>query len=146
MKIQLWLTTGYQKEAVLFYNIGGFNLEISMDISKKMARIAYDAMDSKKADDIKVIMIVDVSTIADYFVICSGNSIPHTDAVTDEVERCLALNGYKPKRIEGNRNCGWILLDYGDIVIHIFSKDDRLYYDIERIWRDGKSIEREQLN
>ncbi len=121
-------------------------MRTAAEISKEMARLAYDSMDNKKAEDIRVIMIGDVSTIADYFVICSGNSTPHTDAIVDEVERTLGENGFKPKRIEGNRNCGWILMDYGDIIVHVFSNDDRLYYDIERIWRDGKVIERGQLN
>ena len=120
-------------------------MKIAKEISNDMAKIIYDAMAEKKADDIKVINIEDVSTIADYFVICSGNNTPHTEAIMDEVINNLSKNGYTSRRVEGTKHNGWVLIDYGDVVVHIFSKDDRLFYDLERIWRDGKLVNREEL-
>lgn len=112
---------------------------------KKMAQLAYDALEEKKAEDIKVIEIGEVSIIADYFIIANGNSSSQVEALTDEVQKTLTQNGFTVKRIEGAKNCGWILMDYGDIVVHVFSKEDRLFYDLERIWRDGNVIEKEDL-
>lgn len=114
--------------------------------SKEMAKIAYEALEEKKSEDIRVIEIGNISIIADYFIIANGNSSSQVDAMVDAVEEALGKKGYQPKRVEGVRSSGWILLDYGDVVIHIFSKEDRLFYDLERIWRDGKSISKEQLN
>lgn len=111
------------------------------DESQKMAKIAFDALEEKKAEDIRIIEISNVSIIADYFVIAHGNSSSQVDAMVDEVEDKLAEQGFIAKRIEGIRSSGWILMDYGDVVIHIFSKEDRLFYDLERIWRDGKLVE-----
>ena len=108
------------------------------------AQIAYDAMDNKKAEDIRIISLTGISTLADYFLIASGNNVPHVQALVDEVEEKLGRAGCNA-RIEGYQNAGWILMDFGDIVVHVFSKEDRLFYDLERIWRDGKSITREEL-
>lgn len=117
-----------------------------MDISSKdMAKIAFEALDSKKAEDIKVIEISSISVIADYFIIANGNSSSQVEAMVSEVEEKLGRAGCSPKRIEGVRSSGWVLMDYGDIVVHVFSKEDRLFYDLERIWRDGKNIEKSDL-
>jgi ribosome-associated protein len=116
------------------------------DISKKMANLAYEALDDKKAEDIRVIEIGEISVIADYFVIANGTNASQVQALVDNVQEMLGRNGFEPKRIEGLRSASWVLLDYGDVVVHVFSKDDRLFYDLERIWRDGKVIEKEQLN
>lgn len=113
--------------------------------AKLMARLAYKALDDKKAEDIKVIEIGSISVIADYFIIANGNSSSQVDAMVDAVEEELSKAGFEPKRVEGVRSSGWILLDYGDVVIHIFSKEDRLFYDLERIWRDGKDVQPEDL-
>lgn len=112
-----------------------------MDQSKEMAKIAFEALEEKKAGNIKIIEISDISVIADYFIIADGNNPSQVDALVDEVENKLAKHDYKPKRIEGIKTCGWVLMDYGDVVVHIFSKEDRLFYDLERIWRDGKIVE-----
>lgn len=114
--------------------------------SLEMARIAYDALDEKLGQDIEVLRIDEISTIADYLVIASGNNSSQITAMIDLVEEKLALAGYTKKRIEGNKNSTWILMDYGDVIIHIFSKEDRLFYDLERIWRDGERVERQQLD
>ncbi|MDE7212525.1 MAG: ribosome silencing factor [Lachnospiraceae bacterium] len=115
------------------------------DESKLMAKLAYKALEDKKAEDIKVIEISTISILADYFIIANGNSSSQVEAMVDAVEDGLAQNGFEPKRVEGVRSSGWVLMDYGDIVVHIFSKEDRLFYDLERIWRDGRDIGKEDL-
>lgn len=115
------------------------------DISKEIARITYQALDEKKAEDIKVIEIGDITIIADYFIIANGTNSSQVQALVDNVQQVLTKHGHEPKRIEGVRSASWILMDYGDVVVHIFSKEDRLFYDLERIWRDGKIISKEQL-
>ena len=115
------------------------------NVSKKMAAIAVDALDEKKAEDVTIIDIAEVSTLADYFIIASGNNRAQVQAMADEVEDRLGRAGAIPKQIEGYQTANWILLDYRDIIIHVFSKDDRAFYDLERIWRDGKEINRADL-
>lgn len=115
------------------------------EISKEIARITYQSLDEKKAEDIKVIEIGDITIIADYFIIANGTNSSQVQALVDNVQQVLTKHGYEPKRIEGVRSASWILMDYGDVVVHIFSKEDRLFYDLERIWRDGKIISKEQL-
>ncbi len=115
------------------------------DISKDMTRLAYQALDEKKAEDIKVLEIGDITIIADYFIIANGTNSSQVQALVDNVQDVLGKNGYEPKRIEGIRSTNWVLMDYGDVIVHVFSKEDRLFYDLERIWRDGKSITKEQL-
>lgn len=108
--------------------------------SKEMVRLAYKALDDKKAEDIKVIEIGNISVIADYFVIANGNNPSQVEAMVGAVEDELGKNGYPVKRIEGVKSSGWVLMDFGDVVVHVFSKEDRLFYDLERIWRDGKDV------
>lgn len=117
-----------------------------MDVnSKKMALTALEALEDKKAGDIKVIEIGDISPVADYFVIADGTSSSQLEAMVDSVSEKLHGLGVDPKRVEGNRNNGWILMDYGDIVVHVFSTQDRKFYDLERVWRDGKQVFKEDL-
>lgn len=113
--------------------------------SKEMAKMAILALEDKKAEDIKVIDISEVSVIADYFIIADGNSRNQVQAMIDNVEETLGKAGYTPKQIEGYQSANWVLMDYGDIIIHVFDKENRLFYDLERIWRDGKQIELEEL-
>ena len=113
--------------------------------SKDLARVACEALEEKKGGNIQVINIGEVSTIADYFVICDGANAPQVEALVDNVKEKLFKLGRSPKRVEGRRNCGWILLDYEDVVVHVFSKQDRLFYDLERVWRDGKTVSVEEL-
>ena len=110
-----------------------------------MVQIAYDALDEKLGREIEILKIDEISVVADYLVIASGDNQNQITAMTDLVEEKLAQAGYTDKRIEGNKNSTWILMDYGDVIIHVFSKEDRLFYDLERIWRDGKRIQREEL-
>ena len=116
-----------------------------MSQSSKMASIAYEALADKKAEDIRIIDIRDVSVIADYFIIASGTNKNQVQAMADNVEETLLKAGFQPKNLEGYQTANWILLDYGDIIVHIFSAEDRIFYDLERIWRDGKTIEADAL-
>ncbi len=113
--------------------------------SKELAKLACDALDDKKALEIKVINIENVSTLADYFIIASGTNRNQVQAMADNVDETLGRTGYEPKQIEGYQNANWILMDYRDIVIHIFDEENRLFYDLERIWRDGTVVEVEDL-
>lgn len=112
---------------------------------KLMAGAAILALEDKKAEDIRVIDISQVSVIADYFIIANGNNTSQIQAMADEVEEKLYKAGYPLKQKEGYRNANWILLDFGDIIVHIFDKENRLFYDLERIWRDGLVIDPETL-
>ena len=116
-----------------------------MNQSKEMARLACDALEDKKAIDIKVIDIEKITTLADYFIITSGSNRSQVQAMADNVEEMLTKAGYEPKQIEGTRNSSWILMDYGDLIIHVFDEENRLFYDLERIWRDGKVLEMEEF-
>ncbi len=109
----------------------------ALEIVKKAAA----ALSDKKAEDISVIDICDISTIADYFIIATGSNANQLKAMQDAVEEEMHKAGMHLKQIEGNRNSTWILMDFQDIIVHLFSKQDRLFYDLDRIWRDGKRIE-----
>ena len=113
--------------------------------SKELAKLACDALDDKRALEIKVINIENVSTLALYFIIASGTNHNQVQAMADNVDETLGRAGYEPKQIEGYQNANWILMDYRDIVIHIFDEENRLFYDLERIWRDGTVVEVEDL-
>ena len=113
--------------------------------SKEMAKLAYDALADKKAENIQIIDISKVSVIADYFIIADGSNPNQLQAMQDAVDEALYKAGYKVKQVEGNQRSSWILMDYNDIVVHIFSKDDRLFYDLDRVWRDGKQIDPQTL-
>ncbi len=113
--------------------------------SKVMAKTAYRALEDKKAEDIKIIDISEISTLADYFIIASASNANQIQAILDSVEEALHKCGYSLEKIEGNRRSSWILMDYKDIIVHLFSKEDRLFYDLERIWQDGTFIDPEDL-
>ena len=105
--------------------------------AKETAKI----LSEKKGLDIKVIEISDVSVIADYMVIATGNSSTHVKALADEVETQLDDMGISVSHVEGYRSNSWILLDYIDIIVHVFSNEAREYYDLERLWEDGTDID-----
>ncbi len=113
--------------------------------SREMARIAIEALRDKKGEDIRVIDISKVSVIADYFIIVSGNNPNQVQALVDNVDEKLAKAGYTTDKIEGSQGSSWVLMDYNDIIIHVFSKEDRLFYDLERIWRDGTAIDADEI-
>lgn len=111
--------------------------------SKEMVKLAYQALSDKKGEDIKIIDIQSVSVLADYFIIADGSNPNQVQAMADNVEEILEKAGCECKQIEGYQNANWILMDYGDIVLHLFDEENRLFYDLERIWRDGTVIEKE---
>lgn len=115
------------------------------DISLKMAKLAIDALEDKKAEDIHVIDISEVSVIADYFIIAGGGSKSQIQALCDNVLEKLGRAGYPERQIEGYNTANWILIDFGDVIVHIFDKENRLFYDLERIWRDGRQIDIKEL-
>ncbi len=113
--------------------------------AKAMATIAYRALEDKKAENVQIINIEKVSVLADYFLIASGTNRNQVQAMADNVEEMLGKAGYTPRQTEGYQTANWILMDYGDIIIHIFDTENRLFYDLERIWRDGEAVTPEQL-
>lgn len=111
-----------------------------MDQSKEMVRLAVQALQDKKGEDVKIIDIREVSVLADYFIIASGSNPNQVQAMADNVEEMLGKAGYVSGQIEGYDSANWILMDYKDIIVHVFCREDRLFYDLERIWRDGKTV------
>ncbi len=110
-----------------------------------MTRLAIEALEDKKAEDICVIDISHVSVLADYFLIASGNNKNQVQAMIDSVEEKLGRAGYAVKHVEGYQTGNWILMDYGDLIVHVFDRQNRLFYDLERIWRDGRSMDAGQF-
>lgn len=113
--------------------------------SKELTKLAVAALEDRKAEDVTVIDISEISPIADYFIIANGTNQNQLQAMRDAADEALYKVGVKVQQIEGNQSSTWILMDYGDIIIHIFSKEDRLFYDLERTWRDGKVVDVSEL-
>ena len=109
--------------------------------SKEMLKVIIDALQDNKAEDIRVIDISNVSVIADYFVIASGSNTNQIQAMVDNVEEEMFKAGFDDPKVEGYNTASWILLDYEDVIVHVFSEDDRAFYNIERIWRDGNEVD-----
>lgn len=116
-----------------------------MEQAKQMAKLAFKALEDKKGEDIKVIDIAEISVLADYFIIANGSNANQVNAMVDSVEEELSKAGYDVKQREGYGLGNRVLLDFGDIIVHVFDKENRLFYDLERIWRDGKLIDPETL-
>ena len=108
-----------------------------MMYAKKMAITLAKALDSKKGGEIKVLKTADITTLADYFVLCTGTSNTQIKALADECERVMKLEGEEPHHVEGHRGGTWVLLDYSCVVVHIFSDESRKFYDLERLWSDA---------
>ncbi|MCD8096391.1 MAG: ribosome silencing factor [Ruminococcus sp.] len=104
-------------------------------------KVIAKALDSKRAEDIQIIGIKDLTIVADYFFIANGTSTTHTKALVDEVEFKLKENSVTPLRIEGYSGATWIVLDYGDIVVHVFYKETRDFYNLEKLWSDGEAVD-----
>lgn len=111
----------------------------------EMALLAINALEDKKAEEIKIIDISKVSVLADYFIIASGSNKSQIQALSDALEEVLGKAGCPVKQMEGYNNANWVLLDFGDIIIHIFDNENRLFYDLERIWCDGRSMTAEEF-
>lgn len=107
-------------------------------------KLATKALDDKKAIDLTVIKIEEVTVIADYFVLATATSAPHVRALCEAAEDALSQNGVEPNHIEG-RTTGWILLDYGDVIIHIMDAKNREFYALEHTWNDGQKLSIEDL-
>lgn len=108
---------------------------------KEVIKIIIKALDSKLAEDIQLIGIKDLTIVADYFIIANGSSTTQAKAIADEVEFKLKESGVEPVRIEGYQGATWIILDYADIVVHVFYKETRDYYKLERLWSDGEQCD-----
>ncbi len=117
---------------------------MTQENSKILTKQIYHVLDEKKAIDIRVIDITAISVVADYFVIASAANPLQMNALQDAVDEIMAKNGIPSKNIEGNKNSTWLLLDYEDIIIHIFTEEDRIFYDLERIWQDGIPVSPEE--
>lgn len=113
--------------------------------SKEMAKIALQALEEKKGADIKIIDISNVSVMADYFIIANGANRNQVKAMADMVEEMLHDAGIRPRQIEGYQTANWILMDFNDIIVHVFNEEDRLFYNLEKIWLDGKLIDKSEL-
>lgn len=110
---------------------------LSLDLAKKIA----ESLDRKKGINIRVIDVNEVSTLSDYLVIATGSSSTHVKALADEVEFNLKQQGIKVGHIEGHRDKSWILLDYSSVIVHVFSEEARSFYNLERLWQDGKVLD-----
>lgn len=109
--------------------------------SKEMALIAARAMDGKKGSKIKVLKLEDLTLVTDYFIVATGNSRAQTQALADAVEKTFKEEyGILVNRIEGFQEGRWILLDYGQIIVHIFQEDERNFYNLERLWADAPAL------
>ena len=109
--------------------------------SKEMAMTVAKILDGKKAIDIQAIEIKDLSTIGDYFVIASGSSNSQVKALSDAVEEAMSALGFEPRRIEGYQSAMWIVLDYYDVIVHIFYTEAREFYSLERLWSDAPQVD-----
>lgn len=116
-----------------------------MNNIKDALKIVIHALEDKKAEDIQLIDISEISTVADYFVITNGTNTSQIQALADNVEEKLILSGVHPRNIEGYNSANWILMDYNDFLVHIFDKESRGFYDLERMWRDGSVIDRKSM-
>ena len=114
--------------------------------SKEMAKLACLALEDKKAEDITIIDISGVSVLADYFIIANGTNSNQVMAMADNVDEALHKAGHPVKQVEGYNEGKWVLLDYNDIIVHVFDRENRLFYDLERIWRDGNRMTFDELS
>ena len=112
---------------------------------EQIAAIAAHALDEKKARDIRVLHTAEQTVLADYFVICNGTSSTHIKALVDEVDRQLSEAGEPPVRREGMRSDIWVLMDFGSVIVHIFTDEARKFYNLERLWSDSEEVELSSL-
>ena len=109
--------------------------------SRELAEIAVKALDSKKGKEIRLIRIDKITTLAEYFVICTGTSNTQINALCDAVEKELTEKGDEPLHREGYRGGTWVLLDYGCVVVHVFNDEARKFYSLEHLWADGEEVD-----
>ena len=113
--------------------------------SKEIAKTVVEALEDKKASDIRIIDISNISVMADYFIITSGQNRNQVQAIADNVEEKLQDVEIRPRQIEGYQTANWILMDFHDIIVHVFNEEDRMFYNLEKIWLDGKMIDKTDL-
>ena len=111
----------------------------------EMAKLAATAMDEKMAKEITVMRTTDVTVLADYFILCTASSTTHIKTISDAVEHVLTEAGEPPRRREGERSSGWVLIDFGCVVVHVCMEEAREFYDLERLWADAEKIDMAQL-
>lgn len=111
-----------------------------MTQAKEMAKIAYQALEEKKGEDVRILDISQVSTIADYFIIANGSNSNQVNALVDNIEEQMGKAGFDCRQREGYHTGAWVLLDFGDVIVHVFDKENRLFYNLERIWSDGREV------
>lgn len=108
-------------------------------------KMAYDAMDEKAAEDIKIISLKEISSIADYFIIGSASNERLVKAIAENVDKSLHEKGLEVRAREGEDTCTWVLLDYGDFIIHVFKNEERAFYNLERLWKDAPYVEPQDI-
>ena len=113
------------------------NLKDSKNLAIEIARV----LDKKKAQDVRVLKVEDLTVLTDYFVIASGTSTTQVAALADEVDYTLSQQGVKPYNTEGFDSKNWVLLDYGSVIVHVFVPNTRTYYDLEHLWADGQPVD-----
>lgn len=107
----------------------------------QITRLCAQAADDRKAEEIIALDLREISTVADFFVIASGSSEPHLKAIRNHIEETLKKNGVAPRGIDGFPMSQWVVMDYFDVLVHVFSKDRREFYSLERLWGDAKRVE-----
>ncbi len=108
--------------------------------SLEAAQLCAEAADNKKAFDILILDLRGLTYITDYFVICSGSNTTQVSAISDEIGHALATTGEHPSHVEGGAESRWVLMDYGDVVVHVFEEQTRIYYSLEKLWSDAPRI------
>lgn len=112
--------------------------------SDKIMSIAANALNGKKAMELNVLKISELTVLTEYFVMATATSATHVRALADEVEEKLSEQGVKPDHIEG-RSTGWIVIDFGSVIVHIFNREQRAFYDLDRMWADGEPVDLEKI-
>lgn len=116
-----------------------------MNTPKQIAAAAVNALEEKKGQNIRVLEISEISTLADYFVICTGTSNTHVKTLCDAVDEKIGAMGEPMIHREGHRSGTWVLMDFGCVVVHVFTDETRAFYDLERLWSDSKPVALEQF-
>ena len=108
--------------------------------AEELANAIYDILDDRKANDVKVLHVEKKTVIADYFVLCTGNSSTQVKALADEVEYKTTLRGKAPTNVEGKDNTAWIILDYDNVIVHVFSREAREFYNLDKLYSDTTEV------
>jgi len=119
--------------------VGAIDVLIDEEIFEDV-RAAVEAAEEKKAQDLVVLQVAEITSFTDYFIICSGSSTRQVQAIADAISEQLKKRGVRPMNTEGYANAEWVLIDFGTFVAHIFTETSRRFYDLERLWRDAKKV------